>query len=94
MVETNQGLQMTREQSLMHKPYVVGECDHINCATEAEFYDNERFEKLIDSIFDSLENQKCENCFHKYDCGWLDAIEKDVGARPMGFGCNGWKSNE
>ncbi len=50
--------------------------------------------KLVDDIFDSLESQNCENCRFIDNCGWLDAIEKDIGVRPIGYGCQGWRSKD
>ena len=51
---------------------------------------SDNLSRLIDSIYDDFETQTCENCIH-HGCGFMSAIEKDIGFMPDNFSCNKWE---
>ncbi len=58
-----------------------------------ETVDNLESVSLVMDIYDDLEAMTCENCKHA-GCGYMTAIENDIGFNPDGWGCNKWLAND
>jgi len=93
MVETNQGLQMTREEAYLEEEDIERIGLMLKLSSTKEIAEDIN-EFLINKIYDSFKNQKCNNCIfliHDKDgsfsqCSILDEISVNYN-----FGCNKWQ---